>query len=155
MSDEALSCAARILATIPMVMRSLRSGMDRNPKVELSVTQFRALMVTRHHAPAPVSLVAQHLEASLSATSKLIDGLVERQLISRDTPSTDRRQVLLTLTPTGAAMLAAVQQQGVETLAERLASLSTTELHTIEQAMECLQATFAPVSPEAEACMKP
>jgi DNA-binding MarR family transcriptional regulator len=58
----------------------------------LSVPQFRALGFVHRHAGSSLSEVADHIGLTLPAMSRLIDGLVELQLMRRQSQSADRRR---------------------------------------------------------------
>ena len=141
--DPTQGCAAVVMDTIPLVMCSIAGEMHKSQPTELSVPQFRALMFIKHHEGVSLSSVAEHLGTTLSSTSKLVDGLVERTYVTRETADKDRRRVILAVTESGEAVLEAVRQAALSHLAERLAILSASECSTIVGAMELLQSIFA------------
>lgn len=136
-------CAEQILHTFPLVMRTLGAVMQQRHATELSIQQFRALMIIKHHEGASLSLVAEHLGASLSASSKLIDGLVERRYLSRQVLPEDRRRMVLALTPEGKAKLDALMGECLHLLSDKLAALSEDECRTIIQVMARLAGAMA------------
>ena len=143
LSTDVNECAAGVMGTIPLVMRSIGMIMHQRHAAELSFPQFRALMIVNHHAGASLSLVADHLGSTLSSASKCIDGLVERQLISRDIPSEDRRRIMLNITPRGEAILQDFKQEEAQLLAEKLADLSEDQCRMINEVMRLLAARCA------------
>src|SRR5215472_3469611 len=102
-SSDAEACAAQIMETVPLVMRTLRTEMRRRRPADLSVPQFRALAFVRRHPGASLSEVAEHLGLTLPATSTLIDHLVARELVRRAPNPDNRRRLVLTLTADGQA----------------------------------------------------
>jgi len=141
--DPTQGCAALVMDTIPLVMRSVVAEAHKVQATELSVPQFCALMFIKDHEGISLSSVAEHRGTTLSSTSKLVDGLVERGYVTRDIAGTDRRRVILAITESGEAVLESVHQVAIARLAERLAILSATERSTIVRAMELLQSIFA------------
>lgn len=137
-------CAAAVMDTVPLVMRTIRAEMRSHRTPDLSVPQFRALLYVNRHAGASLSDVAEHLGLSLPSVSKLIDRLVARGLITRESASDDRRRMVLTLTPDGQAALRAAAQATQARLADRLAALSPDELTAIIDAMNLLHRVFLP-----------
>lgn len=144
MSEDAIPISATlVLDTMPMVMHALRKEMRRRCPAELSVPQFRALMMLRRHRGASLSHVSSRLSSTVSSVSRLIDGLVERGFITRETAEDDRRRIILNLTPAGEAVLAEVRQAALVFLSERLAALPAADQDTLSRAMELLRGVFA------------
>jgi DNA-binding MarR family transcriptional regulator len=137
-------CAAGVMDTVPLVMRIIRTEMRSHRTPDLSVPQFRALLYVNRHAGASLSDVAEHLGLTLPSVSKLIDKLVARGLITRESAADDRRRMVLTLTPDGQGALRAAAQATETRLADRLAALSPAELTTIIEAMTMLHRVFQP-----------
>jgi DNA-binding MarR family transcriptional regulator len=135
-------CARQVLETVPLVMRTVRAEMRRRRAADLSVPQFRTLNYLNHQAGASLSEVAEHIGLKLPSISVLVDGLVERQLVSRTPHATDRRRVTLTLTARGRSVLAAAHAATQAALAEKLTALSVQDRATVTQAMQALRPIF-------------
>ncbi len=138
------ACAALVVDTIPLVMRVIRAEMRSHRTPDLSVPQFRALVYVNRNAGASLSDVAEHLGLALPSASKLIDKLVARDLITRESAPDDRRRVLLMLTPSGQAILQATIQATQARLAQELAALSPHECASVIEAMNLLRRAFVP-----------
>ena len=67
--------------------------------------QLRALTLIAAAGAGRTGLLAADLGVSASAATRLADRLVLAGLVRRETALTDRREVLLRLTPDGAAVL--------------------------------------------------
>ena len=76
-------CARQILEIVPMVMRAIRTEIRSHRGSELSVPQFRVLIFLNRHEGASLSDIAEHLGLTLPSTSKMIDGLVARNMVTR------------------------------------------------------------------------
>jgi DNA-binding MarR family transcriptional regulator len=141
-------CAAEILDTIPVTLWALRAHMrtHRTPE-SLSMPQFGAMLYLRRHDGASLSEAAEYLELALPSASKLINGLVERGVVSRQAHPADRRRVSLGLTPAGRRLLEAVHEANVTFLAQLLAGLSPSERATVADAMRALRAAVRPQRP--------
>ena len=98
-------CAQEILEVVPAVMRAIRAEMRRHRTADLSVPQFRALAFINGKADASLSDVAEHIGLTLPSMSKIIEGLVTRKLVTRQTHPTDRRRLMLALTARGQTAL--------------------------------------------------
>lgn len=142
--DRTRECATLVMETIPLVMRTIGAEMRRRHAGELPMQQFCALMFLKRHEGASLSLLAKHLGSSISSTSKLVDGLVERGYVSREIAPEDRRRIVLALTQSGEATLESVHRDGVGYLAEMLTTLSASQRATVMQAMDMLGSVFAP-----------
>ena len=138
------ACAGAVMETLPLIMRTIGAEMHRRHGAELSAPQFHALRIIEKHAGASLSLLARHIASGLPSASKLVDGLVERGLVARETAPDDRRRVLLSLTPQGRTMLETFHQEAVTYLASHLESLTDGEHQAILHAMGILRRRFAP-----------
>ena len=142
-SIDGEACAAAILETVPLVMRTVRSEMRSRRPSDLSVPQFRALGFVRRHPGTSLSDVAEHLGLTLSSMSTLIDNLVTRDLIDRAVNPDNRRRATLTLTPLGRSTLEATYAHTQARLIEVLSPLSADDRAVIVQAMRVLRPVFA------------
>lgn len=136
-------CSQEVLYTIPLVMRAIRSEMRRERKPDLTVPQFRTLAFLRHYPGSSLSQVAEHVGLRLPSMSKLVDGLVERRLVARETSAGDRRRVTLAPTPAGTAVLLATENAAKARLATMLQRLSGREQNDVIHAMKILRTVFA------------
>ena len=137
-------CAQEILEVVPSVMRSIRAEMRRHRTADLSVPQFRTLAFIDRNVDASLSDVAEHIGLTLPSMSKIVDGLVTRRLVTRQTAPDDRRRLTLALTPRGQSALQASREATRACLAEDLAVLTVHERETITQAMTILRPVFMP-----------
>jgi DNA-binding MarR family transcriptional regulator len=116
--------------------------MRRQRGFDLSVPQFRALAFLKHYEGASLSDAAEFVGLTLPSMSKLIDGMVTRQLVRREISATDRRRITLVLTEAGQATLQSAYEATQTYLARRLAELSTQEQAAVEQALQILRPLF-------------
>jgi DNA-binding MarR family transcriptional regulator len=137
-------CAREVLEVIPLIMRAIRAEMRRHRALDLSVPRFRTLAYLNYYPGASLSEAAEFIGLTLPSMSKLIDGLVARQLVHRDISSEDRRRVTLALTPAGLATFQAAREATQAYLARCLAELPAGERAVVEQAMQILRPLFTP-----------
>jgi MarR family transcriptional regulator, negative regulator of the multidrug operon emrRAB len=71
--------------------------------------------------------------------SRLIDGLVARDLVTRGPSPADRRRVVLALTPVGKAMLDEARRDTRAVLAGELAELPEADLLALAHALRALR----------------
>lgn len=139
-SDE---CSREVLDTIPLLMQAIRSEVRRRHKPDLSVPQFRTLAVVYHEPGASLSQVAEHLGLTLPSMSRVVDGLVARALLARETCAADRRRLGLSVTPAGRSVFMAVRKLAQARLAEMLEPLSASERTAVVSAMRALRGVFS------------
>ncbi len=137
-------CAQNLLAAIPTVMRFIRQQMRQHRQAELTVPQFRVLVVLSHDEAISLSDLAENLGLSPAAMSRMVDLLVRRGLISRQTRTVDRRGISLSLTRRGRETFRAAQQATRAVLAQNLSTLSPRELARVNSALQTLNRVFAP-----------
>src|SRR5512135_370422 len=144
MTTSADVCAQEILEVVPVVMRTIRAELRRHRTADLSVPQFRTLAFIDRNVDASLSDVAEHIGLTLPSLSKIVDGLVTRKLVTRQTAPEDRRRMTLALTARGQTALQASREATRACLAEDLAALTEHERETIKQAMCSLRPVFTP-----------
>lgn len=135
--------SSELMYVVPLVMRTIRGLMRQHQTADLTLPQFRALAFLNRRGSASLTDVAEHLGLALPSTSKLIDGLVERKLVTREFDRTDRRRVTLGLDRRGHSLLQVAIRAAQTHLSERLARLSPNEMATVVQAMHLLRLLFA------------
>jgi DNA-binding MarR family transcriptional regulator len=135
-------CAQEVLEVVPLIMQAIRAEMRWHRGFDLSVPQFRALAFLKHYEGASLSDAAEFVGLTLPSMSRLMDGLVTRQLVKREISATDRRRITLVLTEVGQATLQSAYEATQAYLARQLAGLSTQEQATVEQAMQILRPLF-------------
>jgi DNA-binding MarR family transcriptional regulator len=141
-------CATELLEAVPLMMRVIRAEIRSHSSPELTMPQFRTLAFLGRNEGAMLGDVATFLTLTLSAASKLIDGLVVADLVTRESDTVDRRRIVLNLTSLGRAKFAAVRQSAADFLSRRVESLSDSERGQIAEAMQILQRTFSDAPPE-------
>lgn len=95
--------------------------------LRLGFTQLAALYVLADGSTLTVGELAEAINRSPSATSRLIDGLVKRRLVERRSEEEDRRQKVLRLTPRGHAVLRVVDRARAEQFLSAVRPMPTPE----------------------------
>ena len=135
-------CTHELMDTAPKIMQSIRIEMRRGRGADLSIPQFRTLGFIQRNRDSSLSDLADHLGLTLPSVSKLVDGLVKGQLITRQEAAADRRRLMLVLTGNGEALLNSARATAQENLAKVLGSLTSEDLTTIHRALELLHPLF-------------
>lgn len=139
-------CAHRIMDTVPVAMRFIRREMRGAAAVELSVPQFRTLVLLGRRPGASLSEVAEHLGVTKATASVTVARLVGRGLVDRRTDPEERRRIALTLTGSGAGHLELARQSTVETVARALSRLPAEDVAKIGEGMALLQQVLTEVT---------
>jgi MarR family transcriptional regulator for hemolysin len=142
MTASPAECAREMLDTVPLIMRTIRSEMRSHRTPDLTVPQFRTLAFLRRHAGASLSEAAEHMGLTLPSMSRIVDGLVGRQLVVRQTPPADRRRISLALTASGQETLQLARRATQACLAEALMTLSEAQRVSVIEAMQMLRPLF-------------
>lgn len=85
---------------------SARSLADASEDVTLA--QYRTLVVLQARGPQSLQQLAEELQVVPSTATRMCDRLVRKELIRRDVPPDNRREVALGITARGAAIVNAV-----------------------------------------------
>lgn len=105
----------------------------------ISDIQLAALAaLDRHEAMTPGEL-AEHEKVQPPSMTRVIAVLEERSLVRRAPHATDRRQVVLTVTPEGRALVNRVRRRREAWLAQRLQELSPEERAILRSAAPILE----------------
>ena len=143
MSKLVETCARDLMDTAPKIMQSIRTEMRRGRGAALSVPQFRTMRFIQRNPDSSLSDLAEYLGLTLPSASKLIDGLVKQELVTRQESVSDRRRLTLVLTRSGESIVNTARAGAQANLTKILGSLSNDELNIVHQAMELLYPLFA------------
>lgn len=137
------NAARLILRAVPLVMRTMRAEMRTCRTIPLSVLQFRALYYVKRHSQASLSDVAAHVGVTLPSMSRLVDGLVDRKLLTRRGSAGDRRRLTLRLTGSGQTLVRTAHKFTEASIASRVSALDRGDLATVVRSMELLYPLFS------------
>jgi DNA-binding MarR family transcriptional regulator len=139
-TDAGLATALRI--SVSRLARRLRAQRTASGMTEavLSETQLAALSALEVHQAMTPGELAEHEKVQPPSMTRVIAVLEERSLVVRSPHPTDRRQVILTVTEEGRAVVQRVRRRKDAWLARRLAELSTEE--RAQTLAECAAASW-------------
>jgi DNA-binding MarR family transcriptional regulator len=118
-------------------MRAERVAQGLQP--ELSDTQLAALAALEKHPGMTPSELAEHEKVQPPSITRVIASLEERGLIQRMPHSTDRRQVVLSVTDQGRDVVRKLRQLREAWLARRLRELAPAERAVLREALPILE----------------
>jgi MarR family 2-MHQ and catechol resistance regulon transcriptional repressor len=100
-------------------------------KIGLSHSQIGMLFMILHRENANVKQIAEHLGVTKSAITQLLDPLVTKGFIERQTDASDRRIVRFNLTDKGKKAIKEIHKQKFAGLRSALDSLSDSEIQQL------------------------
>ncbi|MET9216221.1 MULTISPECIES: MarR family winged helix-turn-helix transcriptional regulator [unclassified Nocardia] len=122
------------LATVRLARR-LR-GHRADPQISLS--QLSALTTLGREGAMAAGALADREQVRHPSMTRTIASLTELNLIDRRPHPTDRRQTLLSVSPTGQALLAEESRASESWMTERLSELSGEEIAQLARAVEII-----------------
>ena len=105
----------------------------------LSDTQLAALATLERHGAMSPGDLAEHEKVQPPSMTRVIAALVDWKLVTRAPHPTDRRQVILTVTPEGRSLVQKVRRRKEAWLARKLTELSPQERATLREAAPILE----------------
>ena len=106
--------------------------------LDLTIPQVKALAFLHYQGPQRMGNISSYLGSTLSASTSIIDRLVDKDLVERAPDPTDRRVVICQLTPDGLETVEKFWRIGRMRLEEMAQRLTPEELETVVKAMELL-----------------
>jgi DNA-binding MarR family transcriptional regulator len=138
-SDAGLATALRI--SVSRLARRLRvERIAQGPgEYALSDTQLAALAALEHHETMSPGELAEHEKVQPPSMTRVIAALESSGLVTRMPHPSDRRQVVLTVTPEGRGVVQQVRRRKEAWLAMRLKELTPQERATLRAAAPILE----------------
>jgi DNA-binding MarR family transcriptional regulator len=128
---DAVLRASRVLVSV--AVRSLAAA-DH----DVTLPQYRALVVLASRGPQRPSALAELLAVHPSTITRLCDRLVAKRLVHRAESATNRREVSIRLTPAGRRLVDAVTERRRAEIAEIVARIPARERATMVHALHAL-----------------
>jgi DNA-binding MarR family transcriptional regulator len=134
--DQAGTIIADFRATISQIKCA---SSERLLRLGVSMAQLHIMYTLQRAGEMTMSHLADVLNVSLSNATGLIDRMEERGFIERYRVPTDRRIVLVRVTPSGQAMLGEADALSDELLRSVLGRLPASQLRGVANAMSALR----------------
>jgi DNA-binding MarR family transcriptional regulator len=129
-----------IIADFRATMGQLKcASSERLLRLGVSMAQLHIMFTLQRSGEMTMSHLAEVLNVSLSNATGLIDRLEERGYIARERVPTDRRVVLVRVTPDGAQMLDEVDALSDALLRSVLGHLPASQLKVVGHAISALR----------------
>ncbi len=128
------SVAGLFIKVVPQAMRVFREEMRTHRGGDISVPQFRVL-AQLWLEPASNKDLASRLGVSGAAMTRMVDALVNEDLVTRHLNKKDRRSIFIRLTKKGQTHFEKVREAAILSLAERLRDLDSSIVHQMGEGL--------------------
>jgi DNA-binding MarR family transcriptional regulator len=130
----------RLIATVPLVMRHLLAHARRRRAWKtLTYQQYNVLRIIHGEGALPPGEIARRLMVSAPVVTRLAGGLVEAGLVERSRDASDKRTVLLSLTPAGRRQATAMRRDLMAAARELIEPLPAGRRAAVAKALDELQ----------------
>ncbi|MDR1146026.1 MAG: MarR family transcriptional regulator [Verrucomicrobiales bacterium] len=106
----------RLVEIVIFKQRHLMTNILKRTLSEISLTQFILLELLSARESLSMGQLAKFMGHTTPATTGLIERLVTANLVERATMPTDRRQILIKITPRGAALVSQAKQEMIQAM---------------------------------------
>jgi DNA-binding MarR family transcriptional regulator len=131
--------AERFEDLVQQLNRHLHSGSREDWQASaVTVSQIKTLSALEHAGSLRIGQVARHLQSTLSATSTIVDRLVNKGLVTRGPDPSDRRVVVCELTREGQETVSAFWRVDPTRIAVLLERLDGPQLAAVVGSLETL-----------------
>lgn len=114
------------------------SGLDEWEGLDMTIPQIKTLVLLERSGPLRMGNIASFLNRALSATTTVVDRLVEKQLVDRAWDPSDRRVVICSLTAKGHQAMERFWRIRPERLQAVADLLEVDQLEVVVQGLELL-----------------
>ena len=105
---------------------------------DLTVAQLRVLLTLRTEGPVKMSGIASNAGTALSTATGIVDNLIKKSLVIRDTDPNDRRVVICKLSPEGKKIMDKLWEMGQLQIKKLLDGLNLKQLEDAAKVAEFL-----------------
>jgi DNA-binding MarR family transcriptional regulator len=122
--------------------------------LDLSLAQWRAISTIRRFRSCAMSELSAFTAVDRTTLTRSVDQLVRRDLVARQTPETDRRQVRLSLTEGGQSLYARAVDQLLDFNRQALAGVPAERQRDIARGLAAVIRNLEPDKTMAEALIR-
>lgn len=136
MDDELHLMAANLHSVSIRLLRALRREDDG---IGLSAPRLSALSVIVFAGPLSLAELAAAEQVKPPTMSRIVEGLVQAGLVTREAAPEDRRSVRIAATEKGRRLMETGRERRVQALSERLVGLAQSERRALARGIELLE----------------
>ncbi|MCX6733639.1 MAG: MarR family transcriptional regulator [Candidatus Peregrinibacteria bacterium] len=114
-----------------MVVCHVKKSSSRKEKnTPITPSQWAVMTIVMEKKGLGIKEIAEKLEMTSSAATQLVDGLVENGYLKRKNNTTDRRAILLEISPKHAKKMNEIKEKAIERFTTLFGALNDKELAT-------------------------
>lgn len=133
-----LKLAALLMDVVTSVMRDIRSEVRQHRGHDLTIAQFRVLARLSRETKTNLEL-AEEIGVSVAAMSRMVQYLVDRNLIQKKASAIDQRALVIEISPLGKKSYCCMRKEAQKGLAKKIKTLDQQKKKDIFHGLECLQ----------------
>ena len=138
--DRRQELTDRFTESAEYLNRQLHTGrLDEWEGLDMTIPQIRTLVLLERMGPLRMGNIATYLGRALSATTTVMDRLVEKGLVDRVSDPSDRRVVICQLSESGEQAITRFWRIGRERLQIVVDLLDEEQLETVVQGFELIR----------------
>ena len=138
--DRRQELTDRFTESAEYLNRQLHTGrLDEWEGLDMTIPQIRTLVLLERMGPLRMGNIAIYLDRALSATTTVMDRLVEKGLVDRVADPSDRRVVICQLSESGEQAITRFWRIGRERLQIVVDLLDEEQLETVVQGFELIR----------------
>jgi DNA-binding MarR family transcriptional regulator len=107
-------------------------------KFDITMPQLKVVLLLHMTGSVRMSDIASALGVSLATATGVVDRLVERDIVQRESQPDDRRVVLCRLSEKGQKMIGGLWQLSHDSIKELLDGMDSTQLGSVTEALEAI-----------------
>jgi len=118
--EQALQYAKTVFSRVEFIKTRMfqQHGFPSDLKMDLSLDQFHVLGVVRELGPMSLTELAEALKVSAPSASGMVDRLVQKGFLSRETCEEDRRKVVIQVSARAAKNMQTVEERILASLVD-------------------------------------
>lgn len=125
-------------------------SVDRWCELDMTVPQIKTMMLLHHRGPMRMGQIAGYLGSTLSATTSVVDRLVDKGFVGRDSDPDDRRVVICKSTEKGQVATEQFWKIGKDRVALVVDPMTIDQLESLISALEILRAMLEDVVDDSQ-----
>ena len=138
--DRRQELTDRLTESAEYLNRQLHTGrLDEWQGLDMTIPQIRTLVLLERMGPLRMGNIAIYLDRALSATTTVMDRLVEKGLVDRVADPSDRRVVICQLSESGEQAITRFWRIGRERIQIVVDLLDEEQLETVVQGFELIR----------------
>ena len=139
--DHKAELARRFIDAVDYLNRQMHvCGLDQWEGLDMTMPQIKTLVLLERSGPLRMGNIATYLGRALSATTTVVDRLVEKELVDRAWDPSDRRVVICKLTDKGRHAIQSFWMIRRERLQLMVDTLEVEQLEIAVQGLELMRA---------------